>query len=387
MNCPVCGAKRLQTLLELDNWPLFQHPVADAESITPVHCELRYVFCPECGHALQERDHQALLEQVYRLHYYTPADPSLGRSFRRLFLDFVREKVPELRAGSLRVLEIGCAFGAMLGDLQREFPGHRYAGFEPNTENAARAREITPNIVPEFFTTASVGSHGSRYDVVFSRHVVEHVFDLDDFFAAIEHVTKGDALLLLETPSLDRCVETASIDPFHVEHVHVFSMSSLARLCARHGWHLAASRTTPAGNMMARFERGGRGGWRPEPPKDVDAGAIGARLRRWREAVERTAAGRDIVVWGAGSFGLCAHSLLGVRPALFIDGNANKEGLRYVGLDVPIRHAPAVIREMIEKGEQEKYIVVIASAYFAEIKSELRALGWRGARLALPEVA
>src|SRR5690606_2818579 len=107
----------------------------------------------------------------------------------------------------------------------------------------------------QFFDGAVAGANLDPVDLIYARHVIEHIFDFDDFFAGVNGVAGAAAELILETPSLDYAGQ-GSIEPFHVEHVHVFSLRSLARLAASYGWGLQHSAVTTSGNLIACFGRG-----------------------------------------------------------------------------------------------------------------------------------
>ncbi len=95
----------------------------------------------------------------------------------------------------------------------------------------------------EFFTReAAAAADIEPVDLIYARHVIEHIFDFEDFFVGVNAVTRPGADLVLETPSLDFHAAEGSLAPFHVEHIHVFALRSLARLAARHGWEPRAFR-------------------------------------------------------------------------------------------------------------------------------------------------
>ena len=109
----------------------------------------------------------------------------------------------------------------------------------------------------EFFDESVTSKDLDRADLIYARHVIEHIFDFNGFFAGLNAMATPMADLILETPSLDYHAERGSIAPFHVEHIHVFSLRSLARLASSHGWGLQQAEVTAPGNLIASFKRGG----------------------------------------------------------------------------------------------------------------------------------
>lgn len=388
MSCPVCGSEDGVELLALDRWPLYQHPVPAEAEVDPVYCDIEYLFCTDCGHAYQSDFRRDLLEKLYQLHYYAPGFSHIGYGLREQFATFFSAATEGLRSRgrTLDVLEIGSSSGEMLGDLLQLHPDDRYCGFEPNQSNAAAAEAKNIETEAVFLTTEAASRHGRRHDVIFSRHVIEHVFDFDDFFAAINRLATADTRLILETPMLDRYLELASFDPFHIEHIHVFSLNSLVRLANRFGWGPVRHTVTTAGNVIVLFGRNGSAYEEITPPDQAQAHRMMERVERWRERVDNETLGRRVLIWGAGSYGRKVVTVLGLEPEMFLDGNPNKEGWRYVGLDAPVRHAPPVIKDLIEKGEDKDYAVIVASTFFEEIERTLGQLGWGGKVITLTRI-
>jgi hypothetical protein len=234
----------------------------------------------------------------------------------------------------------------------------------------ARGRGL--EVHEEFFGGALAGRGFAPADLIYARHVIEHIFDFKDFFAGMAAVSAPEADLVLETPSLDHSASGA-IDPFHVEHIHVFALRSLARLAAMHGWGLRDSSVSSSGNLIAWFRRG-------SPPREVPrpdlAGlqqSVDARFARLRARL----AHRALVFWGSGSMGLYLATILGREPDIWTDGNPAKEGKHFVGLQGVVM-SPAAAFERALGGSLDNPALVIASAFVAEILPRVRELGWRG---------
>jgi hypothetical protein len=370
-SCPICsGSGRL--LLQLQRQPIYQHPVAiDVVVPQPHAVDLTWVSCEDCGHAWQPDFDSELLENIYRSYYYTPAPDGIAVQFRDDYLA-VLDKLG--LAGRRRVLlEIGASSGDVLAALVQRTGAVRAYAFEPNAETAAVARKRGLDVRETFFSANALGEDLEPADLLYARHVIEHVFDFEDFFSALSSVSVANADLVLETPSLDFHVRNGSIDPFHVEHVHVFALRSLARLASRFGWGLQNAEVTTAGNLIASFRKGAAGMQVPAPDGTGLQSQVSLRADRLRQIF----ANRSLIFWGAGSSGVNLASVLGREPDIWTDGNPAKEGKRFVGLVQRIvspEHAIAAARERPES----EHVVVITSAFASEILPRVRALGWEG---------
>jgi Methyltransferase domain len=369
--CPVCGQGG-GPLLDLPGQSIYQHPVAaDAVVPQPHKVDLSWAACSTCAHGWQPRFDPALLEAVYRNFYYTPAPDGIAATFREEFLAALEEFGI---AGRRRVLvEIGASSGDLLAEVRERTHALGAYAFEPNKENAEVARARGLEVREEFFSPRAALHDIGDADLVYARHVIEHVFDFRDFFAALQAISTVSTDLVLETPSLDFHASHGSLDPFHVEHVHVFSQRSLARLASLHGWGLRRAKVTSHGNLIAWFKRGPSQSYNPNPP----LGGLQRKITYRRAELSGLFFPRWLVFWGSGSSGISLVNAIGREPELWTDGNPNKIGRRFVGLRGEIV-APRVALAIAKLPREKPSAVVITSTFVEEILPVMRGLGWDG---------
>ena len=380
--CPVCGGAS-RPLLSLAAQPIYQHPVAADAVVPPPHVvDLAWVACADCAHAWQPAFDAELLESIYRQHYYTPAPDGLAVQFRNDFVSALTE------LGLLRprraVIEIGASDGGLLAEIQSRTAAERAVAYEPDARNAELARRRGLEVSEQFFGYSTVHEHRKLADLVYARHVIEHVFDFADFFAGLDAVALPDADLLFETPSLDHHAGTAAVTPFHVEHVHVFSGRSLAELAERQGWRLSRSRVTADGNLIASFERtaGAANRKADEAPPVPALGGLQERVDSYRARMRELLNDRPLVFWGAGSAAIRLASIIGRAPDHWTDGNPAKVGKKFIGFDTLIA-TPGDALAAATDAAGSGAVVVIASSFVREILPTVRKLGWRGETLDL----
>ena len=377
MTCPVCQARAAEVLLHLKGSPIYQHPVPpDARVPGPYTIDLTYFYCAACGHAYQADFNAALMDQVYQSYYYTPAPEGIGATFRHEFIAFAGPHITRLPAGA-GILEICSSSGELLADIGKLRPDAALLGFEPSEVTARKAQANGINTLLTFFGPQTVAEAGRRFDCIIARHVIEHITGFDHFFAALEAASAGaDTLLLLETPALDAHWQAISIAPFHVEHAHVFSVHSLAALARRYAWHLTGFRVTESQNLIAVFARS------PAPAIAVSLpsarASYGDYFAAFRRRLAALAQGRKLVLWGAGSGGIKLMNYHQLPIAHLVDGNPEKKGMKFLGVDLPIEYAQERIAAITQSGRDGDYAVLIGSGFYREIGEILRAAGWRG---------
>jgi len=369
--CPICRGVG-QPLLSLPAQPIYQHPVPHNAVVPEPHLiDLGWDFCTECAHAWQPEFDARLLENIYRSHYYTPAPEGIGMLFRNDFLAAL--EAIGVGATPRVLLEIGASDGDVLAELKRRTGASLAYAFEPNRENAAIARQRGLDVRESFFGADAAGQGMEAVDLVYSRHVIEHVFDLESFFGGLDAVATPEADLVLETPSLDYHALSGSIAPFHIEHLHVFALRSLALLAHIHHWELKDSVVSSSGNLIAAFSRGTASVDIPAPY----LGGLQATLEEQRAHLRELFAGRRMIFWGAGSAGIGLANTIGREPDIWTDGNPNKIGKRFVGAMRRIVSPENALAQAATR-DREEAILVIASSFASEILPQVQKFGWQG---------
>jgi hypothetical protein len=359
--------------LSLPNQAIYQHPVPAHAIVPQPHAiDLNWSACTDCAHAWQPNFDESVLREIYRSHYYTPAPAGVGVQFRNDFLaaleSFHLNNAPQV------LLEIGASDGDVLAELKRRTNASYTYAFEPNKENASIARQRGIDVREKFFGSDAGDEELEPVDCIYARHVIEHVFDFGEFFAGVNAVVSPEADLILETPSLDFHAVEGSIDPFHVEHVHVFALRSLAMLAGLHGWRYGNSVVTASGNLIASFKKGVSSAQIPKPT----LGGLQAKLARRTEAVRQLFAGRRMIFWGAGSAGIALATTIGREPDIWTDGNPNKIGRKFVGSASQIVSPESALAAGASPAFDDP-ILVITSSFQDEILPRIRQLGWSGA--------
>ena len=376
-NCPVC-AGRPRPLLELPDQAIYQHPVAPEVSVPAPHSiDLHWVACDTCAHAWQPEFDAGLLERIYRSHYYTPVPDGLAVQFRDDFLTTIEGFGLLGRRHS--ILEIGASNGDVLAEIRERTGAASACAFEPDSENAALARLRGLDVREQFFGAAAADEGLPAADLIISRHVIEHVFDFSDFFAGLDAIAAANADLVLETPSLDYHSINCSFIPFHIEHVNVFSLRSLATLASASGWRLSRHYVTDDGNLVAAFRRSQAAG---EAGVIVDVrqpelGRLQESSTRHRELMRGLLKNRRLIFWGAGSTGVGLARMIGREPDLWTDGNPQKVGKKFIGCERLIAGPEETLAHAASMSDGEP-LLVIASSFAREILPQVRKLGWRG---------
>ena len=191
-----------------------------------------FVQCATCGLVfLDPRPASTELGTIYPENYFA-FDFSKGSASRQVFSAKKISNFFEKRRlkGLLRnysgdypksVLDVGCGDGSDL-DLVRDLFGPLTAtvGIEVSAQACSRAVKRGHTVIEGSFPEDidQLADGGRKFDLILSKHVVEHVERPDLFLSAIRDLVADDGLVLIDTPNVS---------------------SPLRRLFGRHwgGWH------------------------------------------------------------------------------------------------------------------------------------------------------
>ena len=251
-----------------------------------------------------------------------------------------------------RVLDAGCATGALISFLQTE-GFDQIVGLDPSPVAVATVRR-------RYGVDAIAGSlfdppfDLGRFDLVILSHVMEHLRDIRAAVEGLHRMTNLGGLVYVEVPDAtgyaDRLV--APFHDFNTEHINHFSELLLQSLFHAAGFVtresgtkvVLSSPTDPYPAAFGLFEKVREDlRWGTVAPDPVLAPAIeeyveksSALMDEYTQMIDAEVGTGPIVVWGAGqlSMKLLAGPLAGVEVEAVVDGSADKWGMRMGDIEV-----------------------------------------------------
>lgn len=227
VTCPVCGAGSVRLLWDL----------------------VAYSFqrCTGCGHVYQNpRPAPEHLARRYDADYRDYEVDNAGNFFTLMRLglnDVGFSRIEASLTGEKRFLDVGCATGVLVAHLQDR--GWLSEGVEI-CEEAARYGREKRGVTIHNGTVESLGLPANSFDVVHTSHVIEHVPDPDLFAAELFRILKPGGWYICATPNIAsfqaRCFKAAWRSAI-ADHVHLFSVASLARLLRQAGFAIIRYKT------------------------------------------------------------------------------------------------------------------------------------------------
>lgn len=380
--CPICECIEKDEFLAFKRDPVVLRPLPK-EKIDelvargfPARIDLAYSVCSRCGHLFaSEHPDSDTLNVIYKELYGTHSPASGFRAFDEKFVRaFAGLVAAGIVPGTGKVLEIGCSDASVL--LRMRELGYEAVGCEPSSNARHGAREGL-RIVNDFFSP--VHFPDERFDLVYSRQVVEHLEDPVAFLAQNRAVLKEQGRIILETPCGEPHLAAGLTNPFQVEHLGVFTAPSVHHALALAGLEMIHSAFDEK-NMTVVARPGKAAFPSAEAVERVRAQASEflrkrqIRMQRLREVLEPYLhdAG-NLVIWGAGSYGLHVATTYfdDQQPLDFVDNAKSKHGLAFLGRENVTISSPSSLRHGRPRD------ILVASEYTQEILAEIKKSDYR----------
>ncbi|MHA8074800.1 class I SAM-dependent methyltransferase [Aquirufa sp. HETE-40SA] len=235
-NCPVCGSPDSTLKFKAKDYTVSNELF---HIVTCNSCQLIYTnprpAANEAGpyyHASAYISHSDTNEGLINKLYH---------AVRKFTLQSKTNWIEQEKKGNKELLDIGCGNGHFLAAAKEK--GWNINGVELDPETAARAAKLTGlTIAPSLKETTPE----KQFQVITLWHVLEHVYELDEYFQFFKNRLAKDGKLLLALPN------PASFDANYFEehwaaydvprHIHHFTPATITALAAKYGFKLKTSR-------------------------------------------------------------------------------------------------------------------------------------------------
>ncbi len=376
--CTACGASGLEAFYETPPVPTQSCVLLDdAESAAAYpRGDLLLAVCPGCGFIQNVRFDPAKVD------YSQPTEESQAFSprFQAFAAGLADELVARHRLVGRSVLEVGCGKGDFLGLLAERGIG--------------RGVGIDPGFLPERAEAGGECLHfrrehyGPRHrdltaDLILTRHLMEHVPNVGEFFGWLADSTAATpgAVLVTEVPDVRRVLDERAFWDIYYEHCSYFTLGSLGRTLRAAGMTVERLETAFGDQYLLAESRPG-GAADPHPAEEPVAETLAAvrsfapaaarEVDRWRRRLGTIlGGGGHVVLWGGGSKAVAFLTTLGLdgEGVSVVDINPHKQGRFLPGTAVKVE-APDVLAS-----RTPDLVVVMNAIYTEEITADLERMG------------
>lgn len=337
---------------------LYPHSAAEATALrTPLHVvqarqsglvQLAHSFSPAC----------------YQEYLFAGA---VSRTYTAYLQRFAANVAAEFPAAAA-ILEVGCGDGTLLGLLSAA--GCRDVfGIDPG-QPARRQAGSLPIASGYFPQDLPADRRGRRYDLIITRHVLEHLETPRDFMASLAAHLRPGGQLWIEVPDVASAVRRRIWSNFYQIHCNYFEAATLDALLAQSGLVCRGGEVVEVfgGSLVRRYEFGAA----LKIPAATPWSGIAAQVGEYQQQLARLAERLPAGCVGQGAAERTAV-ILGFCPALanklhrLSDGNPLLVGRFCGGTSLPIVSKHELFCDPPEA------IVLFAVSHAREILEEFKA--------------
>lgn len=359
--CPVCGEtmRKVETLARKLNTA----NVVDDCAVKVNRADLTVYKCPACEHGA--------IDDFLDEEFYADFSVALGgdvndeaavnqrsRQFDSM-IGFMAERSPDTDS----FLEIGSGCGYLLKAAKRRFS--YVLGIEPSKTEYEVSTKIAPecNIINDFFYSG-LGIK-DKFSAFMATMVFEHIPNVVDAIRYAYELLVEGGVGFITVPNGQRSFSGGCYFDIYPQHLHYFSVLSLAKLALNAGFEIVFVRESDARDYLEMMVRKGK-----RQHTDKFNERLSYDKRKFQEMLLPY---QNISIWGAS---YAARSCVE-----FLDSQSIKHFFDVSG--VKIGKYIAGFQKEIEKPDKDSVnendlIVIMANEYTKDILASLRTFGYKG---------
>lgn len=374
--CRGCGAQAVRAFFDLGEMPLAGGFLSEKQIRDENRYPLVVGVCDVCG--LVQIVHPIdpdILFQDYS--FATGTVPGLVKHFEE-YADWINAVL-----APTSVIEFGSNDGTLIDALTRR--GMQALGVDLSANITEAARERGRNVIMAAFGTAAVPElleRTGRVDLITGSNVFAHNAQPGDILDAAAELLADDGFLCLEVMYAGDLLEQLQWDTLYHEHLTFYSLGSLEKLLARHGFELFGAQRIPMHGGSLRLTAARKGAHAPddsvhvlqqwEAKKQLNrsstwdgfADACRRRIDVFGDTMRRLSSRASI--WGYGAAGK-ATMWVNACEMSYLENMVDASPLRY-GRLMPGTHTPIVSPDEFRQHHPD-YVFVSAWNYLDAIRA------------------
>lgn len=134
------------------------------------------------------------------------------------------------------IIEIGSNDGAFIKNFERK----KVVGVEPCNNLAQVTKDLGYKTYSEYWSPrlSKKITKIKKADLIYSANTLSHIENFDEIFKAVDFALTKKGILILEDPSLLKCLQNTAYDQFYCEHIYVFSTLSLKNILEKFNFEI-----------------------------------------------------------------------------------------------------------------------------------------------------
>ena len=158
--------------------------------------------------------------------YKSSESNTMKNSFRNL------SKKIKMRFNPKFIIEIGSNDGAFIKNFNRK----NVVGVEPCKNLAQITRKKNYTTYSEYWSPklSKKITINKKADLIYSANTLSHIENFNEIFKGVNDALSPRGILILEDPSLLKCLQNVAYDQFYCEHIYVFSTLALREILKKY---------------------------------------------------------------------------------------------------------------------------------------------------------
>ena len=397
MKCQICKSINVNLLLDYGLYPFFTVPVKidNKDEIlkkynkSQLFGELKYNVCDDCGHvSIKKIPRQNIIDDLYSNYYSYPSplkgefEPIRDNYFVETFNKKINSICKKNKLNS--VLEVGCYDGYILYKLKQD--GYKVRGCDPSI-GAEIGNSFGIEIDNHFFEPEKYLDIQKTFDIIISRHFIEHTADPFSFVKNLKSVLNSDGLLIIETPNIEHFIEKGLLEVFSLQHITLFTSESLKYLLKKLEMKVIYTNKESENLIMVAEQSSNIKESYIKSFSEINK-QFSVRIQNNRRKIKKhinnyISNNKKIALWGAGGFGCAALSLFEIKTEYidyYIDSDPEKLKMEYLTNSIQIISPESALKISPD-------LIIVASMYGEGILNIIKKLRFNCTVLKLsPEV-
>ena len=232
-NCQVCGDKA--RTINVGRYPIAGYSCDSIEeSLSQPHIEMNLMTCTSCGMVKYQWFDAAeeILDRLYSGHFSTYYFTEKMSTYMNWFVDDLNTRF-KLKSSS-SILELGCNSGRML-KMFREKVGCHVLGVEPSKTFRPLWEQWSLEVINDYFgARLSEQLKDKKFDVIFFRHVFEHIPSPASFFESVAALMDNQTNIVIEVPYLKSVIEKQRVENISYSHLNYFTIQSINEIAKKY---------------------------------------------------------------------------------------------------------------------------------------------------------
>ena len=236
--CNVCQSKKFAIILDFNKKPIVHH-LKTKTSIKNKSYDFSIASCKDCSHL---QIYKNINPKILYKNYLTPSAWK-----NNWHIDLLLKKMVSIfnLNKNDKILEIGSNDGYFIDRFLKNNFKNIY-GIEPSKDVFKISKDKGHKVINDFFSHNIIKKKTNsniKFDLIFFRHVLEHVSNLKSFFSQINQSLKGAGNLMIEVPDHDMNYENYDYT-FWEEHTNYFNKDILKFLLYKNNFRIIHHETS-----------------------------------------------------------------------------------------------------------------------------------------------